>query len=326
MNYAKPYDRKDSSRHQIRKDREEGVGVMLCPETEMKMKELIGCMLLILTLWMPLHLLGAQETDIADPVWEDCGDTEYIDGGDFQHSLIQVLESLLGNASTSGFHTSVKGQDSNSPVYGFVQCRGDLNSSDCKGWASTANKSLLEKCHTTSGFIHVEGCFLRYDNHNFYNDYDESSEFTKICNNDIASNEPDLFANITVEALSKVIEKAERGHTHFATDKFETGYPDIREIYSLAQCWDLSPTNCQSCLAAGRSNISGPGRISQSDDGCESGALGARYLSMNCLLRYEIYSFFNTSIIPSPPPPTLIPPPPQQPTEIPAVSGIGSLI
>eukprot|EP00253_Pinus_taeda_P034163 PITA_34163 len=260
-------------------------------------------MLLILTL--STQLLLAQTTDIYNTAWNGCGQIEYINGSDFQRNVIQVLESLSGNASTSGFNTSsVEGQNSNSTVYGFIQCRGDLNSSDCKACASTAKETLLKECNGTSGFIYLYGCFLRYDNHSFSNDYNASSNFQKICNNDIAKNAPDLFANITMMALSKLIEKIVPKQTFFATEKYETNYPDEPEIYSLAQCWNLlASTNCQSCLTAGRSIISGPGRSGIFSDGCESGAVGATYISMDCFLRYEHYLFFNTSIFPSPAPP-----------------------
>jgi hypothetical protein len=279
----------------------------------MKMKTLIRCPLLIVCVWTRLQLLVAQYTGSAYPVWPVCGDTKYNNGSDFQRNLNQVLKSLVGNASVSGFNTRVEGQNKNSTVYGLVQCRGDLNSSDCKGWASEANKSLLQSCHSTSGFIQVDSCFLRYDNHNFYNDYSESSDSTTICNN--IPSKVLGFENTTKEVLSKLIEKTVQSHTLFATDKFETDYPDVPEIYSLAQCWNLSQTNCRSCLAHGRSMISGP--VST----CITGAFGGRYLSTNCFLRYETRSFFNTSIIPSPPPPPP-PPPPQPPAESPPVSGM----
>lgn len=270
----------------------------------MEMKTIHGRMLLIVTVWTRLHLLLAQPIWHGEPLWRGCGQTEYIIGSDFQRNVIQVLESLSGNASTSGFNTSsVEGQNSNSAVYGFIQCRGDLNSSDCKGFASKAKESIVKKCHSTSGFFYIDAYFLRYDNHSFWNDYDESSDHHIICNNNIASDEPDDFANITLEALSKLINKTVRSYTLFATDKFETNYDGFPEIYSLAQCWNhVSPTNCQTCLAAGRSILSDRG------EGCKTGCLGARYLSMYCILVYNVYNFFNTSIMPSPPPPKESPP------------------
>ena len=125
----------------------------------MKEKTLINCMLLIVSVWTRLHLLVAR---FNYPPWVSCENSEYKDGSDFQHNLNQVLESLVENVSTSGlFNTIIEGQNNNSTVYGLVQCRGDLNSSDCKGSASTASKILLERCHKTSGLIQVESCFLR---------------------------------------------------------------------------------------------------------------------------------------------------------------------
>lgn len=272
----------------------------------MKMKILIRCMLLLVTVWTRLHLLVA-DPHMANHVWDFCGNTKYISGSDFQRNLNQLLESLVVNVSTSGFNTSVAGQTSNSTVYGFVQCRGDLNSSHCKRRASTAKKRLLKKCHSTSGFTHVYGCFLRYDDHNFFDDYNENGEFVKICN-PVISDQPEQFGNTTEELLSKVNKKAVNSPKLFATDKFQTVYPKSPEIYGLAQCWgDISQRNCRSCLAAGLSNISGPGRFGINTAGCPTGAIGARYLSSNCILRFETRDFFHTSIIAPLPAPALSP-------------------
>jgi len=181
--------------------------------------------------------------------------------------------------------------------------QGDLNSSDCEQCSSTTKALLVEKCHnSTSGFLLANECFLRYDNHNFYNDYNESSELVNVSCDSKKSYVPALFGNTTEEVLSNTIEKAVQSPQLFATIKVDTDFSNSREMYSLAQCWrDLSPTNCRSCLAAGRSKISGAGRLNNSATACATGANGARYRSSNCDLHYEIYSYFNTSII-SPPP------------------------
>lgn len=266
------------------------------PAKAMKIKTFIPYLLLILSVWTRLHLLVAVDLD---PYWVICGTKEYTHGSDFHSNLNQVLESLVGNASTSGFNTSVDGQNINSDVYGFVQCRGDLNSSDCKVSASTAKKTLLDGCSNTSGFIYFPGCFLRCDNQNFYNDHNESSEFTKICNPITASDQPEQFGNNTTEMLSKLINKTVLSLEHFGTEKSLPTDVNVGEINGLAQCWrGLSDTNCRSCSAAGRSIISGPDRSFISDTGCETGALGARYLSPNCVLRYEdlfLFQYFHLS-------------------------------
>eukprot|EP00253_Pinus_taeda_P031452 PITA_31452 len=264
----------------------------------MKPKALIiNCMLLIVTVWTPLHLVTAE--DFNNSYWGDCGTNEYRDGSDFERNLDRALESLVGNVSMTGFTTSVEGQNSNSAVYGLLQCRGDLNSSDCQQCASATKAFLVDKCRDrTSGFLLLNECFLRYDNHNFYNDYNEKSEVMNVVCDSNKSYSPEMFGNATEKALSDTIEKAVLNPQLFAALKFDTYLSDSQEIYLLAQCWrDLSPTNCQSCLAAGRSKISGAGRSNNSATACATGANGARYRSRNCDLHFEIYSFFNTSSI-----------------------------
>ena len=79
-------------------------------------------------------------------VWSNCGNYVYKNGSAFQLNLNKVLESLVRNVYPSGFNISsvvVDGQNSNSTVYGLVQCRGDLDSSDCKQCASTAKAILV---------------------------------------------------------------------------------------------------------------------------------------------------------------------------------------
>lgn len=79
-------------------------------------------MLLIVSVWTRLHLLVAEDFNFSS--WGDCGTTHYRKGSDFQHNLNLVFESLVGNVSTNGFNTTIKGQNSNSAVYGLAQCRG----------------------------------------------------------------------------------------------------------------------------------------------------------------------------------------------------------
>eukprot|EP00253_Pinus_taeda_P024522 PITA_24522 len=264
----------------------------------MKVKtSIINCLLFIVSVWTPPHLLAAE--DFNNSYWVDCGTNEYREGSDFEHNLDRVLESLVRNVSMTGFNTSVEGQNSSSSAYGLLQCRGDLNSSDCQQCASGTKAFLVDKCHNnTSGFVFLNDCFLRYENHNFYNDYNERSEVMNVvCNNNI-SYSPQSFGNTTEQFLLDTIEKAVQNPRLFATDRVDDVYSDSREIYLLAQCWrDLSPASCRSCLVAGRSKISGSGRLGNSTRACATGAIGARYRSRNCDLHYEIYSFFNTSII-----------------------------
>eukprot|EP00253_Pinus_taeda_P029986 PITA_29986 len=269
----------------------------------MKAKTLISCVLLIVTVWTPLQLLAAEDFNYSS--WAGCWPNQYRNGSDFQHNLNQVFQSLVGNVSTSGFNTCVEGKNSNNTVYGLAQCRGDINSSDCRQCESEAAALVVKTCqNSTSGFVWLNECFLRYGDDNFYNDYYEGELTNVVCNLE-KSYAPVQFGNITEQVLSNTIEKAVQSPQLFATVKVDTVYSDSREMYGLAQCWrDLSPSNCRSCLSVGLSKISGPGRLNNiNGTACATGANGARYRSYHCALRYEIYSYFNTSIISPPPPP-----------------------
>ena len=79
----------------------------------------------------------------------------------------RVLESQARNVTPSGFNTSiiiVNGKNNNGSVYGLVQCRGYLTSSDYKHYASIAMEYLVIKCgRNTSTLIQLDDSFLYYD-------------------------------------------------------------------------------------------------------------------------------------------------------------------
>jgi hypothetical protein len=203
----------------------------------------------------------------------------------------------VGNVSSSGFNTSRvdEGQNSNSTVYGLVRCRGDLGSADCKHCAATAKAKLVQKCNDTSGFINLNGCFLRYDSFNFYNDSSYSTR-NVVCSKGNAS-DPEQFTNDAEARLANTSNRAAESPKLFAADSRYDVYSPSYQIYSTAQCnRDMSRHSCNECLADGLSSII---------EWCKTGAIGARFLISNCELRFETYPFFNVSILspaPAPPP------------------------
>eukprot|EP00253_Pinus_taeda_P022755 PITA_22755 len=237
---------------------------------------------------------SAADPEIAT-VWYDCGNNgDYRNGSAFQLHLNTVLESLVENVYQSGFYTTSVVQNSNSTVYGLVQCRGYLDSSDCKQCASTAKSNLVEACsYNTSGFIQLDGCFLRYDNYNFYNENDSTKDtLVNVFCNTGNSSQPQRFTNDVRVILSNITAQAAQSPKLFAPDSAPA--PSSQQyIYSIAQCWRvLSRTGCGSCLSFAISNILR----------CQIGALGAQFGSENCYLRYEVYAFFNTFVLLSPAP------------------------
>eukprot|EP00253_Pinus_taeda_P018006 PITA_18006 len=227
---------------------------MPCAAMAMKVKQLIRSMLLTFTLLTCLHLSVGQQINFTIKVANGyrCGNSQYENGTLFQLHLNQVLESMVVNVSTSGFNTSsVEGQNSNSTVYGLLQCRGDLSSPDCQKCTFTIKAVLLETCqNSTLGFIQLDGCFLLYDNHYFYNYSEGIQPYGSVCNLEI-SDKPETFQSAVLKLLSNITERAVRSPNLFAADVFEEYSSASQLIYSLAQCWrDLSQASYQSCLSA----------------------------------------------------------------------------
>jgi len=260
----------------------------------MEMKQLIMTVLVIVSVCTLTHFAAADPETTT--VWSSCGSREYRNVSAFKLTLNKVLESLVRNVNPSGFNTSsavVGGVNSNSTVYGFVQCRGDLDSSDCKQCASTAKAKLVQGCYNTSGFIQLNGCFLRYDNSSFYTDIASipSTTVNVLCNSSNSS-QPQQLTKYLTALLSNTTAKAADSPKFFAADLAVAPSNSTENIYSLAQCWRYLPrTSCDSCLTFAIEKISS----------CQSGALGAQFGSQNCYLRYEVYKFFNASVL-SPPP------------------------
>lgn len=258
--------------------------------------DLMGSVLIILSLCTPIRFAAADpETSIVWCNCEESGNYTYTNGSAFQINLNKLLDSLVKNVYATGFNiSSVEGQNNSSTVYGLVQCRGDLGSSDCKQCASNAKANLVQGCHNTSGFIQLDGCFLRYDDHNFYNDIESTKDTTRIilCNTE-NSGQPQQFTTAASVLFLNDIAKAAQSPDLFAVDSVASPSNSMQNIYSLAQCWrDLSRTNCGLCLTYVYENIF---------HGCQPGALGAQFGSQNCHFRYEVYEFFNATVL-SPPP------------------------
>lgn len=228
-------------------------------------------------------------------MWSYCGKNESTNGIVFQQSLNKVLESLVENANPTGFNicSVAEGSNNNSAICGIVQCRGDLGSSACKQCASTAKEIIVDQCYNTSGVIHLDDCFLRYGNNGLYH-YLESMQITPsevLCNSG-KSSQPQVFQKTVKVLLSNIITEALRTPKFFAANFVGVPSNLTGHIYGLAQCWGhLSQTNCRSCLTSALEYIFL----------CQSGALGAQIARDRCHLRYEVFEFFNTSVLSSTP-------------------------
>ncbi|XP_059074679.1 cysteine-rich receptor-like protein kinase 15 [Cryptomeria japonica] len=240
----------------------------------------------------------------SDYRWYKCNnDSTFTDGSTYSTNLIRVMSDLFRNASLSSrINTSSFGQTPNK-VYGLLQCFGNLSADKCSECAQQANSPLKELCANDIGrWVLMDDCFLRYDNSSFISTlYD--SVFVLLHNVNSFSGNMDDFKATTSSLLSNLSNLSyDPANRRFAMGS--ANYSTSKAVYGLVQCWrDLSINDCKNCLFKARSSV----------ENCCSKNQGGRALLGSCVVRFESYSFFDTTEVSSPeaspPTPTTSAPP-----------------
>eukprot|EP00253_Pinus_taeda_P020948 PITA_20948 len=205
----------------------------------------------------------------------------YTEGSTFEGNLNTVMNSLIKDTSQTGFNTSVYGK-SPDQVYGLLQCRGDATAEQCYNCSQEANTTLRQNCgNAQGGLIWFTYCFLRYENYNFIGQLDTNDA----CYTSIGSVTSANVFNQALDGLfTKLLSEATSGSKLYASGTTRDSL--FREIYAMVQCTrDISIDNCSSCLSGQKAYIFAT----------YSGTEGAQSLTGSCRVRYEIYSFFNSS-------------------------------
>lgn len=212
--------------------------------------------------------------------------TFYKEGSAFEKNLEKVFDNLLQGTKQSGFNISVYGQSPDT-VYGRLQCREDLTVDQCSTCSQYAITTVKQRCGNAFGAstwpFH---CVLRYENYNFIGqlDTDLGSIYAEDFRGDTGIFVPtDLHSSI--ENLLKKLSAEAAGNTKRSA--LGTSLDSLSQnIYGLAQCTrDLSSDDCTTCLSFSTNKIF----TSYAE------YAGVQYWSQSCIVRYEIYPFYNSS-------------------------------
>ncbi|CAE5957914.1 unnamed protein product [Arabidopsis arenosa] len=165
--------------------------------------------------------------------------------------------------------------DLSPPIYVFLQCREDLSVSDCRHCFNESKLELERKCSGSGGRIHSDGCFLRFDDRDFSEEFVDPRFDRAKCE----ETEPGFgdFWKYLDEALVNVTLKAVKngGFGAAAVTRAEA-------VYALAQCWQtLDENSCRECLVNARSSLRACG-------GHEASAFFT-----GCYLKYSTHKFFD---------------------------------
>nr|GEV94004.1 cysteine-rich receptor-like protein kinase 2 [Tanacetum cinerariifolium] len=192
-------------------------------------------------------------------------------------NFVQSMEKIGTQLRTSHSGTAVTGTGTNS-VYVLAECYGDLSTNDCIV-CSTEARARISSCSPSIGSqIFLDGCFLRKQNYNFYQEYKGSND-TVICGNKTTGS---VFKDSVKQAISDVVRVARRNRHYYARDVILSATAN-ESVYVLADCWDtLKESSCTECLnSAFESMVK-----------CFPWSEG-RALHTGCIIRYSNTNFLN---------------------------------
>ncbi|XP_073005744.1 cysteine-rich receptor-like protein kinase 25 [Typha latifolia] len=212
-------------------------------------------------------------------------DAFYTANNAFRANLKSLFRTLL--ASDVRFsQVKVAGRDDDK-VYGLTFCRGDLSDDQCRTCLKTSMQEILQQCSrdTTIADLYRNYCFLRYSYKDFYG-YSESGDSSGAYSVENAT-EPQLFSDALGRLMGSLIKTAVNGSTTmFAAES--VNYTSSNKIYGLMQCTgDITKDDCQRCLDNSSSEISTR----------YSGSVGVTQYATSCVIRYELFPFYNTTAV-----------------------------
>ncbi|GLJ51909.1 hypothetical protein SUGI_1102790 [Cryptomeria japonica] len=197
----------------------------------------------------------------------------------FAENLKAALDYVVQNVVPSGFASKdVGASDLDDSVYVLAQCRKDKSAADCADCIKVATKQASNCTSVTGGRASYDGCLVRFENDNFYNDYTDDGN-KQVCG-DANVSSANSFSATARSLISDLCAATPRIKDYFAAQTRQG--PSNTTIYGLASCIrSLQMDSCQKCLAIALDNI----------NKCFPRSEG-RAVDAGCYLRYDSNPFF----------------------------------
>ncbi|KFK30803.1 hypothetical protein AALP_AA6G028000 [Arabis alpina] len=207
-----------------------------------------------------------------------------------------------------GSHSLTKGQNPDL-VFGLYLCKGDLSTDVCRHCVVSAVEDALSRCPGGKEFlIQYDECMLGYSDRNIFMDSGTATQIITWNTQKVTEDQSDKFNDAVRSLMNKCAEEAANSTRKFAVKK--SIFTSSRTLYASVQCIpDLSSQDCLSCLQQSMSKLN-------------FSSVGGRFLVPSCNSRYEVYPFYNETVVTS----VLPPPPPVSPTPLPPGKGGNSTV
>ncbi|XP_021833787.1 cysteine-rich receptor-like protein kinase 3 [Prunus avium] len=201
----------------------------------------------------------------------------------FVANFLATMDAVTPQIAVQRYAAVVNGTGNNT-VYAFGECMKDLSKQDCDVCFAQCKTQIL-RClpfqkATRGGRLFYDGCYLRYDDFNFFNQ-SLSAQDTSVCGGTGFGGNQSVFKDNAlrlVRNLSFVAPKNDGFSVGFVGQGNET-------VYGLAQCWEfVNGSACEECLADTVVRIGS----------CPPKAEG-RVLNAGCYLRYSTQKFYSNN-------------------------------
>ena len=236
----------------------------------------------------------------------------------YRKNLNLLLSSLPSHvADSGGFYNATIGQGLNK-VYAQALCRGDLDMAKCCNCMNTTSQEITKQCtNPKEGFKWGANstCILRYSNRNIFGIMEVAPSQWEPSLKNISSTDSEQFNQTLHNLMKSLVTKASLGSSSLKFAVGNKSFNSSTDVYGLVQCTpDISQKDCISCLHYAVGDISR----------CCGGKVGGKVLRLSCIVWFELYKFYNTTLANSPSLPPIesiqtIPPAPA-PTPTPAPS------
>lgn len=191
-------------------------------------------------------------------------------------NFVKEMETISQSVTDKGWG-SFSLINANISIYALAQCHNDLPRGDCL-LCYAASRTRLPRClPATSGRLFLDGCFLRYDAYNFFNESTDPRVDTRNCSSPEGGVGDEEAVNFAVNA-GRLIDNV--SGMAVVGGGFAVG--NWKGVYGLAQCWKtVSREGCRECLA----------KASREVKGCLGKSRDGRALNAGCYLRYSTHNF-----------------------------------
>ncbi|XP_057855576.2 cysteine-rich receptor-like protein kinase 2 [Cryptomeria japonica] len=209
-----------------------------------------------------------------------CSRSPYNNATLFEKNMNAALAAVVGDVVPSGFATTneVEATDLTDSVYVLAQCRKDKSSADVVNCIKVATKQVGFCSNVTGASASYNGCFLHYENYNFYSSSYTDEGNKQVCANDNATTSNSFSA--TAQSLISDLCSATPQMKDYLAAQTRQG-PSNTTVYGLASCIrSIQRNSCQECLSIAKTNI----------NKCFPRSEG-RAVDAGCYLRYDSKPF-----------------------------------